>query len=215
MFNEFSARLQKRIRMAREIGYGTTVGALVRLVELRWRGVDLAPQTVEQLNLSEAQANRYEASNEIQIAYAFSRLGLTGRVSSVLDVGCGKGGALIGFHRLGVRRLAGFDASERLVSICQDNLQRAKVHAKVWQQDATVFDAFSDYDFYYLFNPFPRVVLERFLDGMQRNANATGQTKRLLYRNVQDEAVFAQLGFRTVHSFEHPVHTVLAEVKPD
>lgn len=214
MFTEFRTRLKKRLHMAREIGYGTTIGALLRLAEMRGRGVDLAPETVQDINLSATHANGYQASNEIQIAYAFSRLGLTGQVSSVLDVGCGKGGALIGFHRLGVCRLAGVDASERLISICQENLRRMEIDAKIWHQDAATFDAFGDYDFYYLFNPFPKVVLERFLGGMRRNADATGQKKRLLYRNVQDAAVFERLGFRTVSSFKHPVHTVLAEVEP-
>lgn len=207
------ARTLRRLKIAREVGYASALRALALQTRLKLRGIDLRSESLAELGLSDANANRHDASNPLPIEYAFRKFGLLGSVSSAIDVGCGKGAALIAMHALGVRVLGGFDLSSRLVDICRQNLRRLQIPADVWCEDATEFSRFGDFDLFYLFNPFPPPIAEQFMTALHDASQKTGRRHLLLYRNAPAEIPFDRGPLRLVGVLDDPVimRTLLLE----
>jgi SAM-dependent methyltransferase len=119
---------------------------------------------------------RYQPTDERDLVTAVEWLeGGTGRYAFV-DLGCGKGRALLIAARLGFRRVIGVEFAAELAAVARDNLRRVGIaNAVVEHADAAEFQ-FPDEDLVvYLYNPFSAAVLR------QVAANLRGAAGRRLY----------------------------------
>jgi SAM-dependent methyltransferase len=115
---------------------------------------------------------RYQPTDERDLAASVELLeGGTARYAFV-DLGCGKGRALLVAARLGFRRLVGVEFAAELAAIARENLRRVGVaNAVVEHADAADF-RFPDEDLVvYLYNPFSDAVLRRVADNLRRCAS--------------------------------------------
>jgi len=130
--------------------------------------LDLADATHAQTGITEYDGVAHSASGGVDLAEAYIALGLQGKISSVLDIGSGKGGALIAFHRLGIPRLHGVELSKTIISTCESNLRKLGIVADVKQMHAVQIASFAPFDLIYTFNTMPRHHLRNLLHSIRK-----------------------------------------------
>ena len=95
------------------------------------------------------------------------KLGLI-KTDKILDVGCGKGSALRTFSRLGFEEVAGIELSEEIAAIAQSNLKHVP-NLRIFHGDVLDFELLSNYNLFYLYNPFSHKIMEQFLKKLDQN----------------------------------------------
>jgi SAM-dependent methyltransferase len=112
-----------------------------------------------------------------------------------VDMGCGKGRALILAHEVGFRNLIGVDFSASLCRAARRNLARLNIPARIVTQDATQFDFPAEPAVLFFYNPFGEELMKRVL------ARIGDVPRILVYVNPLHRAAFSD--FRVVRSGEH------------
>ena len=125
------------------------------------------------------------------------------RSFTFLDLGSGKGRALMLASRLPFRAILGVEISEELVSVAQRNFATFQAS---WQQclnlesregDAAAVDLPATPLMIYLYHPFARPVLEAFLGNLERSLREHPREAWILYFNpVLEEVVGRHPGFK-------------------
>lgn len=153
------------------------------LIEMRLRGVDLGWQPARELGLAEDRAHAHADSGGPELAAALRKISLP-KESRVLDLGCGKGGAILTFVRLGFRHVDGVELSPALCAVARRNLDRLGIGCvHIFQADAACFHDLDAYDVVYLFNPFPEKVVAAVVGNLADSLARAPRQVTLLYLN--------------------------------
>ncbi|NCN26880.1 class I SAM-dependent methyltransferase [bacterium] len=121
-----------------------------------------------------------------------------------LDIGCGKGRALLMAHRWGYKNLLGLDLSGRMISNASQNLAKKGIfHARLKVADAVNFQYPSGDSVFFLNNPFDGNILRPVVTALKEQSSPESV---FVYLNPLREHLFQQLGFKKVYeidSFNH------------
>jgi SAM-dependent methyltransferase len=121
---------------------------------------------------------------------------------SVVDLGSGKGGALLTMVRYPFARVDGVEISPELAEISRINLARAAItKSEVYCCDAAEFPDLDSYTFIYMFNPFPPSVLERVMENLNASIVRRPRPLTVIYMNPEDHDIVMRAASWTVHSF--------------
>jgi len=101
-----------------------------------------------------------------------------------IDMGCGKGRALILAHEAGFTDLTGVDFSAKLCRAARGNLTRLGIRASVICQDAGEFQFPRHPAIVFFYNPFGSDLMQRVL------ANAGSEPRIFVYVNFLHESLF-------------------------
>ena len=107
------------------------------------------------------------------------------RRSRALDIGCGKGSAIRTMLRLPFARVDGLEVAPELAAAARSNF--ARLHERrttIYTADATHFDRYRDYDFLYLYSPFPAVVMAQCMARVIESVDERPRTVTILYVNT-------------------------------
>ena len=143
-------------------------------------------------------ATGYYGISPSAFTFALERLHLPWREYTFVDVGCGKGRALLLALRFPFRRVLGVELSPELAAVAESNLKtftapwrRAEVPAQVFAEDATVFPVPSGPVVFFLYHPFAAPLMRRFLEHAVAAAGVEARAMYLLYANPELEAMVA------------------------
>jgi SAM-dependent methyltransferase len=174
-----------RVDWARRVGPSGIARRLFYRTMRAVRRLDFKGEDNQRIGIERAVGREHAATGIADMIEAFDALGLRGNVRSVLDIGCGKGAALIAFQRLGIASISGVELSKKMFEVCKQNLARMRIAADVGLKDATeVFD-FSGFDLIYNFNALPRVPLAKVLDNIATSSRRTRMPLLILFANFQ------------------------------
>lgn len=104
-------------------------------------------------------AVKYQAVDPNVLRLALSLLPSEAFQLPFIDLGCGKGRALIVAHEAGYRKLIGLDFSASLLETAKLNLAQCGIAADLRCMDADDFQFPPEPSLVYLYNPFGRVLL--------------------------------------------------------
>lgn len=107
------------------------------------------------------------------------------RGSRALDIGCGKGSAIRTMLRLPFARVDGLEVVPELAAVARSNF--ARLHEKrttIYTADATAFDRYRDYDFLYLYSPFPAAVMTQCMTRVVQSVDEHPRTVTIVYVNT-------------------------------
>lgn len=158
------------------------------------QGLDfLIVRTPEELGFSPARINRASPSGNKYLSSAIQRIGVT-KQDRILDIGCGKGSAMRVFCDYPFQVVGGLEISTQLSQTCVKNfLKLAKTQIEVYNCDAARFEGYGNFNFFYLYNPFPtEEILISVVDAIC--AQNTGDIV-VLYNNPMSVEVFYERGF--------------------
>jgi SAM-dependent methyltransferase len=176
----------------RHAWYG--LGLIVRGVEMHWL-------EVRDVGLSEDRAHAHGNSGGPDCELVLRALPISSR-DSVLDLGCGMGGAMLTMAKFPFDRIDGLELSGRLVEIANRNLRRMGLTGShLYLMDAADFTDYDRYSFLYLYHSFPLVVLESVLAHVRASLVRRARRVLLIYRNPAFEAAVLAGGFSRLREF--------------
>lgn len=119
----------------------------------------------------------------------------------VLDIGCAKGSAMRDLLRHPFARVDGIELSPELAEIARRNFaklgeRRVEIHCV----DARRFSRYGEYEFFYLYNPFPPAILDQVLQQLVPQTPA-GAERVLIYNNPTGHDVMLRHGFHMLKRY--------------
>lgn len=136
---------------------------------------------------------RYEATQELELVHAIAFLCEDLKTFTFVDLGCGKGRAVMIASSLGFKNLIGVEFALELVEIAKSNLAKRKIlNAIVLHADASDF-RFSDSNaVVYLYNPFSQEVLKKVISNLKE---CFGKKLYVIYKTPQYGELLDASGF--------------------
>ncbi len=175
----------------------------LHLLRMKRRGFDLSGESAESLGLPPERSFRYGNSGGPDLDVVLKTLSIS-RTDQVLDVGCGKAGAMLTLANYPFARVDGIEISPKLAEIAQSHVRRAGIE-NAWVQccDATTFDGYDPYTVLYMYNPFPESVFQQFLERLQVSIARRPRKLTFIYCNPLCHDLLLKAGFRHVRQFDH------------
>jgi SAM-dependent methyltransferase len=125
-----------------------------------------------------------------------------------VDLGCGKGRAMMVAALCGFRHVAGVDYSPMLCAVAENNLDLLRARTKRKFTSSVVVKDAADYAFsahdtvIYLFNPFDAVVLAAVLAHLRRSLERDPRTVWIVYHNpVRRSVIDGDVAFARVRDY--------------
>ena len=154
-------------------------------VRLRIRQVDLRHESNEEIGISPVKGSWYSNSGGPDLDAVLRVLGIR-HGDALVDLGCGKGGALIMLARHPFSRITGVDLSPKLIPIAGENLRKMRINSvDLHCMDAADFCTIDGYNYLYLSNPFPCEIMQSVLDRLIDSLTRIPRRFTIIYQNPQ------------------------------
>jgi SAM-dependent methyltransferase len=144
----------------------------------------------EHLDIDDGQrnhANPHQACSPSVIRRALAETGLDPRTTAFVDLGCGKGRALLVANEYPFARIIGVELSPTLLQIAQENAQRCGLLERpgfeLRCQSATDFEPPPDDLVVFIFNSFDESVLQGVLERLGESLRASPRRLYIIYQS--------------------------------
>lgn len=168
-------------------------GAFVRRVKIfqeRLKGLDITRTlTEDDLNMPKDVAKLYAPTlkHDMRLILDYFNFQPT---DSILDCGVGKGAAVAMMSEYPFRKISGVDISPELIEICKKNLSILGVkNIHLFCEDAGKFKPLDEYNYFYLFNPFPAITVKRLLNNIEESCKKHPRKITFIYYCVRHPEV--------------------------
>jgi SAM-dependent methyltransferase len=185
--------------------------------KMKWRRVDLGWMSVRESGLCEEHSHWHSNSGGPDLDDLLRKLPIC-LSDTVLDIGCGKGGAMLTLAAWPFSRVDGVEISPNLARVARQNLKRFGIsQARVFCCDAADFRDLDDYNYVYMYNPFPETVMRQVVENLQRSLELRPRKLTLIYKNPIFESTLLASGFtklcetRQIHPNYPPFSVYLAD----
>jgi SAM-dependent methyltransferase len=175
-------------------------------LRIKMRGIDLRWTTLEESDLSAERSYRYSDSGGPDLEELLDTLKISPS-DAVLDLGCGKGGALITLAKYPFAKVDGVEISPKLADIASANMTKLQIsNSAIYCSDAADFTNLDSYSHFYMYNPFPQAVTQRVLQNIQSSVRRRARRGTLIYKNAVFHNLVLDAGFRKVSGTQiiHP-----------
>lgn len=122
---------------------------------------------------------------------------------SIVDIGCGKGAAMIVMNKFPFKKIDGIEISKYIADIAIANFRILKLLKKttVYNIDASNFIDFQNYNMFYLCNPFSENILSNVIKNILQNIDIEKEVI-IIYNIPNFENVILQSGhFNIIRSY--------------
>ena len=125
----------------------------------------------------------------------------------ILDAGCGKGRVLVTAAHYGFTNLTGVDFAKELCEEAESNMQKTKskftaIAYKIIWNDILNYDIPNDENVFFLFNPFDREVLEKFVARIDASVKQFPRTVYFLYASPKHLEVLEENNYTVVYNIK-------------
>jgi SAM-dependent methyltransferase len=173
-------------------------GLLVSMVRYRlWqrlRGIDFGIVQHPDLGLDPTRASYHKDGGGPQLRRLLSRLEIK-ETDSALDLGSGKGGAMVTLARCPFQRVDGVELSPALVDVARRNFAKLGLwQCHVFLGDAMTFADLDDYTVVFMFHPFSEIVFEQVLSNLNVSLRRRPRALRIVYSNPVFEGLILASG---------------------
>lgn len=123
------------------------------------RGLNISPRS-KSTGITLLGNHGYALTSRAALKNILNGIGLQDR--SFLDIGSGKGGAIIYSRELGCKNSAGIEYEKSLHDTAVKNIEKLKLsrHCISYNLDARNFKSYADFDILFMFNPFDDDIYE-------------------------------------------------------
>ncbi|HCR49418.1 MAG TPA: hypothetical protein DIW24_07310 [Bacteroidetes bacterium] len=163
-----------------------------------WRGLDLMMNMYnDETGVPLEKGYWYASSAELPELKRLLKELKPRKKDALLDMGCGKGAALLLFRKAGFGTVEGVELSERLVEIARRNMQILRQNIFIHHADAKTFTDFDQFSHLYFFNPFPESVMSSVMLHVLASLVRKDRPLTILYYNPTcHETIMAGGAFR-------------------
>ena len=154
----------------------------------------------EKLGLDKTLVSKGSPSGNIFLKKLLQDLAISDK-DRILDIGCAKGSAMRIMNKFPFERVDGLELSGKLAEIAKSNFEKLHVeNTSIHHINATEFKGYNDYNFYYLYNPFPAVVMESVMQEINRQ-NTLNEVKYIIYNNPVCAEVVLKSEFKKIKTY--------------
>jgi SAM-dependent methyltransferase len=176
---------------------------LIRRIEICYEalfGLDfLIVNSLEDLGLDSKLVSKCSPSGNKFLKNVFLDLNIT-TLDSVLDIGCGKGSALRVLSKFQFSKVDGVEISKYLTSKAVNNFKILKNRkVKIFNNNVLEFKNYNEYNYFYLYNPFPSLIFKQFLKILNKQVKSKKIT--LIYNNPICHDLLIRDGFELNQSY--------------
>jgi len=118
--------------------------------------------------------------------------------AAILDIGAGKGAALITLAQFPFARVAGIELNAELAKIARRNFRRLGLDIELHCADAATFEDLQQFNFYYMYNPFHEAVMGSVLGRIREGVEAERRPAYLIYKTPHCHDLLLRNGCRVV-----------------
>jgi len=139
------------------------------------------------------------------------------REDSILDLGAGKGAALITMAKFPFSRLAGVEISADLAGIALNNFSRLGLkNIEMYCEDAASFAAYERFTYIYIFNPFFASIMEPVIERIAGAVNRSKRPMRIIYKAPTCHDLLVRAGCRVIRRYDcgSELPTTVYEMSP-
>ena len=106
---------------------------------------------------------------------------------SILDIGSGKGFALFIFTLFNFKKIGGVEINKIDYDICQENINKLELNNKISiiNSDILEFNNFSDYNYFYFYNPFNEEIFNKIIQIISKLNNSP----IIIYKNIHEKDI--------------------------
>jgi SAM-dependent methyltransferase len=195
------------IRLIRQVNDGDWRQVLY-VIHLKLRRIDVGYVLPEDLGLSSDIVSWHENSGGPNLDRVLKNISINEN-DSILDIGCGKGGALITLSKYHFQAVDGLDISDKLLSIAKTNFKKLNIgKVKLFHANAVTFTDLDNYTFIYMANPFPASIMKTVISNLDTSIKKHPREITIIYYNpVCHDVIVSESDFRVVmkiHNFGSP-----------
>lgn len=205
---KFIQYLHYFIQSIKNRGFGFTF----RLLWEEWRGENesgiktLKIENLQGMNLGHSsieETHHYQGASYYILKNLFGHLDQKLKEKEFVDLGCGKGRALILAAQFGFKKIRGIEIAEELCKNALENWVLVKnkfpgVLLNVEQMNASKYQANNETGVIYLFNPFPEKVMMDVIQNIKKHCQSNTET-RIVYVNPLYLNSWLENGFEIEH----------------
>lgn len=193
----FDGRAKRALRLPRLTGDRVHVWLYALYVKLL--RLDLGRVPLDELGLPADRSVLHDASGGPELAEVMAGVEIPPG-SAIVDLGSGKGGAVLTLCRFPFDEVVGVEISERLVRTAEANARRAGARrVRFIVADAAGFTDLDRFTHVYMYHPFRAPVLEGVLENVRASLERRPRSLTLVYKNpVHHDTVMASGLFRQI-----------------
>jgi protein-L-isoaspartate O-methyltransferase len=190
---------------------------LLYRINTRLKGLNLDYVSLDHLGLSTDRSQYHSESGGPYLKKVLKTLTIR-ETSKALDLGSGKGGAVLTLSRFPFSEIVGVEISDSLVRIAQDNIAKCRLkNVQFVRCDAGAFTDLDRFTHIYMYNPFPQAVMEEVMINLSRSLQRNPRILTLIYCNpachttIMNSRLFP--GYRHVkYPYSHDFHIYTSEI---
>ena len=163
--------------------------------------IDLKKLTIT--NGDTSKASRYEAVNFFLLEKLLENFRKLSSVTSIVDLGCGKGRVLVVAAYYGFTNIKGIDFAVELCQEATKNMQKVKskfplIHWKIINSSIEEYDILPDDTVFFMFNPFTEEIIRIFLNKLERSCQQFPRTTYFLYASPLYKELLTGIGYEII-----------------
>lgn len=170
----------------------------IEILKERLKGLDFSKVTPSaDLGYDEKLVVQCSPSGNKYLARLLNDL-LIGPQDNILDIGCGKGSAILRMSEFDFSRIDGIEIAANNAEIAKRNFKKLKIsNVEIFNIDAAKFNGYSNYNYFYLYNPFPDSVMKLVIPHLLSQISAEKKIT-IIYNNPVCHEVLIQSGLKHV-----------------
>ena len=103
---------------------------------------------------------------------------------TILDIGCGKGSAMLGMLKFPFARVDGIELSQAISETAIRNLTKLKKQRwQIFNGDAITYKDYNAYSMLYLYHPFPKEIMRQVVANIHSSISGREQEMLVIYNN--------------------------------
>lgn len=168
------------------------------------------PLSLKRLSIANADISKsspYEACNYLLLEKLFRAFREHSNSVSLVDLGCGKGRAMVVAAHFGFRKITGIDfaaelCKEATANMLKTNIQFPGLEWRVIEGNVLDYAISEDDSVFFLFNPFNEETLVSFLDKLDSSLMQSPRTTWFLYVSPLHAQAMLNRGYEEVFSYK-------------
>jgi len=167
----------------------------------------IKPESLDTLTIAEGDKSKsspYEALNYFILENLLENFcKLFPQEKSLIDVGSGKGRVMVAAAHYGFKNIIGVDFAKELCAAAERNINKIKTQFpdttfNIYCKDILNYAINADDKVFFLFNPFNKEVMEKFLEKIDRSVKEHRRTIYFIYANPQQKEILIQKNYQEI-----------------
>ena len=155
-------------------------------------------------NGDKKKASRYEAVSFYMLEKLLSAFQKVSGITSITDLGSGKGRVLMVAPHFGFKEITGIDFAKELCQQANMNMREKEkefpnIKWKVLNENVEDYDLTRHDSVFFMFNPFTEVVLKKFLEKLDHSCQQFPRSIYFLYASPQHQQLLLDDGYAIIY----------------